>query len=51
MLGLEAENNLNNDLIIFLVWETFFSSNTRQNREWTETSTHQNEIELAMFGE
>ena len=32
----------------------FFSNtspNTRQNGEWTETSTRQNEIELAMFGE
>jgi len=28
-----------------------FFSNTRQNGEWTETSTCQNEIELAMFGE
>ena len=28
-----------------------FFSNTRQNGEWTETSTRQNEIELAMFGE
>ena len=28
-----------------------FFSNTRQNGEWTETSTHQNEIELAMVGE
>jgi len=28
-----------------------FVSNTRQNSEWTETSTCQNEIELAMFGE
>ena len=28
-----------------------FISNTRQNGEWTETSTHQNEIKLAMFGE
>jgi hypothetical protein len=26
-------------------------SNTRQNGEWTEISTRQNEIELAMFGE
>jgi hypothetical protein len=30
--------------------ETIFSNN-RQNGEWTETSTRQNEIELAMFGE
>jgi hypothetical protein len=28
-----------------------FFSNTRQNGEWTETSTRQNEIELAMVGE
>jgi hypothetical protein len=28
-----------------------FFSNTRQNGEWTEISTRQNEIELAMFGE
>jgi hypothetical protein len=28
-----------------------FFSNTRQNGEWTETSTRQNEIELTMFGE
>jgi hypothetical protein len=28
-----------------------FFSNTRQNGKWTETSTRQNEIELAMFGE
>ena len=28
-----------------------FFSNTRQNGELTETNTHQNEIELAMFGE
>jgi hypothetical protein len=26
-------------------------SNTRQNGEWTETSTRQNEIELAKHGE
>ena len=26
-------------------------SNTRQNGEWTETSTRQNEMELAMFGQ
>jgi hypothetical protein len=26
-------------------------ANTRQNGEWTEISTRQNEIELAMFGE
>ena len=32
------------------VWETFFSS-THQNGEWTEISTRQKEIELAMFGE
>ena len=34
----------------YSVWETIFS-NARQNGEWTETSTLQNEIELAMFGE
>jgi hypothetical protein len=28
-----------------------YFSNTRQNGEWTEISTRQNEIELAMFGE
>ena len=28
-----------------------FFSNTRQNGEWTETSTRQNEMELTMFGE
>jgi transposase len=28
-----------------------FFSNTRQNVEWTETSTRQNEIELAILGE
>jgi hypothetical protein len=28
-----------------------FFLNTRQNGEWTETSTRQNEIELAIFGE
>jgi len=28
-----------------------FFSITRQNGEWTEISTRQNEIELAMFGE
>jgi hypothetical protein len=28
-----------------------FLSNTRQNGEWTEKSTRQNEIELAMYGE
>jgi len=28
-----------------------FFSNTRQNGEWTETSTRQNEIELAILGE
>ena len=28
-----------------------YFSNTRQNGEWTEISTGQNEIELAMFGE
>jgi hypothetical protein len=27
-----------------------FFSNTRQNGKWTETSTRQNEIELAMSG-
>jgi hypothetical protein len=34
----------------YTVWETIFFSKTRQNGEWTETSTRQNEIELAMFG-
>jgi hypothetical protein len=37
-----------------LVWiSPYFSifSNTRQNGEWTETSTRQNEIEFAIFGE
>jgi hypothetical protein len=28
-----------------------FFSNTRQNGEWTETITRQDEKELAMFGE
>jgi hypothetical protein len=28
-----------------------FFSNARENGEWTETSSRQNEIELAMFGE
>ena len=28
-----------------------YFSNTRQNGEWIEISTRQNEIELAMFGE
>ena len=28
-----------------------YFSNTRQNGKWTEISTRQNEIELAMFGE
>jgi hypothetical protein len=28
-----------------------YFSNTRQNGEWTEISTRQNEIELAMFDE
>jgi hypothetical protein len=28
-----------------------YFSNTRQNGEWTEIGTRQNEIELAMFGE
>jgi hypothetical protein len=32
-------------------WGKPFFSNTSQNGEWTETSTRQNEIELAMFGE
>jgi hypothetical protein len=35
---------------IFQCGKPFFS-NTGQNGEWTETSTRQNEIELAMFGE
>jgi hypothetical protein len=31
--------------------ETPFFSNTRQNGEWTETITRQDEKDLAMFGE
>jgi hypothetical protein len=37
------------DLMTFKI-EPFFS-NTRQNGEWTEISTRQKEIELAIFGE
>jgi hypothetical protein len=36
---------------MLLQCEKPFFSNTRQNGEWTETKTRQNEIELAMFGE
>ena len=45
-------------LIFFTYWSEYqiqcgkpCFSNTHQNGEWTETSTRQNEIELAMFGE
>jgi hypothetical protein len=32
-------------------YQTLAILNTRQNGEWTEKRTRQNEIELAMFGE
>jgi hypothetical protein len=37
-------------MLIYQCGKPFFS-NTRQNGEWTETSTRQNETELAMIGE
>jgi hypothetical protein len=42
------QNKLLNITVLF-IW--YFFSNTRQNGEWTETITRQDEKELAMFGE
>jgi hypothetical protein len=39
-----------NLMVLLQCGEPFFS-NTRQNGEWTETITRQDEKELAMFGE
>jgi hypothetical protein len=38
-------------IVVPLQCGKLFFSNTRQNGEWTEISTRQNEIELAMIGE